>query len=260
MSARRLSPRSNAGIFAGVWLLSGVVGLLVGGGAPSSGGVHVFGVDSEGRDVLVRLLAGVLPTLGFGMAMAVMVALVGTLVGVVAGLGAGIFDLVFSRVSEGLSAFPTFLAVLVVQGLVGHANLWTLSLAIILTRSPDAARFARSETQRIRVSDFVLASHALGATRIDLLRRQLPPYVIPTVASTMKSSFVPCVVAETMASLLGVGLEGRLTWGALLREALVAPIPSLGIVFAVTLGLATLVLSMRALSPLENALLARARP
>ncbi len=243
MSFRTLI-RSNAGILAGVWLLSGLIGLALGPGEPSTQGIHLLGLDSEGRDVLRRLFAGILPTLGFAGVMSLLIAFVGSIIGVFAGLGARIVDLVSARLAEGLSAFPTFLAVLVVQGVIGHANLWTLGLAILLTRVPDAARIVRTEAQRLRATDFVLAGAALGASKLDLFRRELWPHLFATIRSIAFAGLLPCLLAETIASLLGVGLERKLTWGAILADAL-GNTNAVRIVASVTVALALVVLSLR---------------
>lgn len=74
--------------------------------APDLASKHYFGIDSNGRDLLVRVAIGGKISLLVGIAAALIAVLVGTLYGAISGYACGKVDSVMMRWLEILNSFP----------------------------------------------------------------------------------------------------------------------------------------------------------
>ena len=67
------------------------------------------------------------------------------------------------------------LLVVLLQAILGTANVLTLSLVIGLTSWASIAKVVRTEVRRLRSSEYVLASRCMGGGFIHVLRQHLAP-------------------------------------------------------------------------------------
>src|SRR4029077_19827950 len=101
----------------------------------------------------------------------------GAMLGGIAGLFGGAIDALVSRVVESVSAFPPLVLVIGIQAAVPRPTLFTLFLAIALTRWPEIARLVRGEVLLASTRNYVVAARALGASPFRILRRHIMPNV-----------------------------------------------------------------------------------
>jgi peptide/nickel transport system permease protein len=181
---------------------------------------HPLGTDDRGRDVFARLVHGARTSLTVGLLSVVAFIGIGAVLGALAGFYGGLVDSIISRLIETLTAFPTLVLVLVIQGLVAHPTLSTMLLAIGLTRWTEVARLVRAEVLLVVSQEYVLAARALGArpARV-LIRHVLPNAVAPMlVAATFGVASV--VLIEASLTFLRVGVPPPTpSWGEMLSEA-----------------------------------------
>ena len=97
---------------------------------------HLFGTDNFGRDIFSRVIKGSGTTLAIALSTVSIGAIVGTLVGAVTGYFGGLVDDVLMRLNDTLTAFPSFLLVLLVVSLVGPGKntVWFWHSAWYLSR------------------------------------------------------------------------------------------------------------------------------
>jgi peptide/nickel transport system permease protein len=195
--------------------LGDVVSALEPPGTPG----HPLGTDALGRDVFARLVHGARASLGAALFAALGFVAIGSLLGALGGFYGGLFDGIVARVTETLTAFPTLVLVLVVQAVVSHPSLWTLLLAIGLTRWPEVARLVRAEVMLVSSQDYVVAARALGAGPWRILRRHVLPNAVAPVLVAGTFGLASVVLVEASLDFIGVGAPaGSASWGETLSE------------------------------------------
>jgi peptide/nickel transport system permease protein len=191
--------------------------------APLRGG-HPLGTDREGRDVFARVVHGARSHLLFAVAAVVASLALGILLGAIAGLFGGPVDALVSRVVESVSAFPPLVLVLGVQAAVPRPTLFTLFLAIALTRWPELARLVRGEVILVSTRDYVLAARALGASPMRLLRRHVMPNIRGPLVVAAALGVSTVVLTEASLDFLRVGTPGgAASWGETMSQFRDAP-------------------------------------
>ncbi len=91
-----------------------------------------------------------------------------------------------------------------------------ISLAIGLFAWPSTARILRSEVLRVRSADYVMASEALGLSRVrTMFAHVLPNSIAPVIVDQRPCGLAAAITAEATLSFLGVGLPNNIymSWG-----------------------------------------------
>ncbi|OWP20249.1 ABC transporter permease [Microbacterium sp. AISO3] len=163
---------------------------------------HLLGTDTQGRDMLSRLLYGTRTSLVAGVVPIVIATVLGLAIGTIAGLANKTVNTILMRGVDLLFAFPGVLLALLLAISLG-VGLGTLILALTLVWIAPVARIAETEVARIRDLDFVTAARSSGATDIDILVRQIIPVALPAVLAYSTS-----LVGANVAIAGGLGFIG----------------------------------------------------
>jgi hypothetical protein len=134
-------------------------------------GLHPFGLDELGRDILARALAGARISFLVGLTVVSVSAAVGTLLGAIAGYFGGLVDDAISRVIDTLLAFPGLLLAIALVAVLGP-SLGNVLFALTIIGWVGYARLVRGQVLRARVFEYVQAARALGAGAARLLHRR----------------------------------------------------------------------------------------
>ena len=198
-----------------------------------------FGVDGEGRDLLVRTMNGTRTSLIVGVAASVIAVIIGLIVGLIAGYFRGGIDTAFSRFGDVMLAIPSLLISIgivaacssTVKGCVigPHWLPWRPAIQpgknlvigiIVLFTWPYIARLVRGFTLSLREKDFVEASRSLGASDLRIITREILPNLAgPMIVFT--TLLIPqSILFEAALSYLGLGVPPQTaSWGGLLNDA-----------------------------------------
>jgi peptide/nickel transport system permease protein len=207
---------------------------------PGSPG-HPLGTDTDGNDVLARLIHGGRSSLFVAITVNSIGLIVGGLIGAVSAYAGGVTDAIIMRALDILIAFPSLVLIIVIaQGL--GPSVPTTILALIAFSIPAVARLARAATLRVTSMPFIQAAELSGSPAWRVLLRHIAPNIAPQLLSFLMLGMGIIIVAEGGLSFLGLGIPvPNPSWGNMIfsgQQALSAtPLqvlwPSLALLFTV---------------------------
>lgn len=204
-------------IFAPVLSSYGPYEMVVSERLQSPGAGHIFGTDTFGRDLLVRVLYGARISLLIGAS----VSLISMALGMVFGLYASYYralDNVIMRICDGLNAVPaSLLAIAFMAVLEPSVKNVVISLAIVYV--PNIARITRGAALSVKEQTYIEAMRALGAKSSTIIWRHIAPNVLCPVIVQASFIFADAIITEAALSFLGVGVPVPTpSWGNILYE------------------------------------------
>ncbi len=180
---------------------------------------HILGTDRVGNDVLYLSLKGVRTGMIIGAFTTLLVIPFAVFFGVIAGYFGGWIDDVVQYIYSVLSSIPAFLLIVAFISVYGR-GLFQLCLIMGITSWTGLCRVLRGETLKLRESDFVQASEAMGVSRYKIMLKHLIPNIMHIVLITAVLSFSGRVLAEAVLSYLGVGVGAdTISWGVMINDA-----------------------------------------
>ena len=180
---------------------------------------HLFGTDSLGRDILVRVLHAARISLGLGVSSVAVAAVVGALLGLVAGYAGGRTDLVIMFCMDILLAFPGTLLAIAIVAMIGP-GLRNSLLAISLVAIPIYARISRGAVLELREQEFVTAARGLGGGDRRVLLRHILPNSLPPLIVQTTLAIAFAILEAAALGFLGLGAQPPTPeWGAMLADS-----------------------------------------
>lgn len=167
---------------------------------------HPLGTDNLGRDLLLRLIAGLGTSLLVGVAVTALSLAVGLGLGVMAGYEGRFAEPVIGGLIDVALAFPVLLLAVVLAGAIGP-GLVPVIIAVALTNWAGLARIVRSETKSLRRREFMDAAKSLGHPTHRIVRRHVVPNLIPMLLVMTAYFMAIAVVVEAGFSFLGLGAQ-----------------------------------------------------
>lgn len=184
--------------------------------APSAS--HLLGTDSQGRDILSRIIYGARVSVQVGIISVGIALVIGTLMGMVAGFYGGWVDNLMMRLVDIMLAFPSVLLAIAITAVLGP-ELKNAMLAIGVVNIPAFARIVRSTVLSVKAMEYVEAARAIGATDVRIIfRHVLPNSMAPLIVQTTLSIGTAILDAAAL-SFLGLGAQPPTPeWGAMLSD------------------------------------------
>lgn len=183
-----------------------------------------LGTDDLGRDILARLMQGILVSLFVALMVEIVDIGLGVTMGVIAGYYGGWIDQLLARFTDLMFAFPGLLFVILIAGIFGsaadswfanipiiggggNARLILVSLALAVSVWPFMARLVRGQTLQLKEQQFIEAARTSGTKNIGIMFRHIVPnlFSIVVVAATLNISGT--IIGEAGISLLGLGVQ-----------------------------------------------------
>ena len=190
----------------------GACDLALSNEGPTDG--HPLGFTFQGCAIYSRIVWGARTSLSVGLIATVISSFLGLIMGALAGFYGGWLDSLLSRIGDIFFAIPYILAAVVVMTVFrDYRNVWVLAVAIGGFAWASTARVVRAEILRVRQSDYVMASRALGRTRFGTLIAHVIPNALAPLLVVTTLGLAGAIVAEATLSFLGVGLDGVMSWG-----------------------------------------------
>lgn len=180
---------------------------------------HPLGFDQQGYDIWARIAHGARTSLLVGLMATTISTVLGIIMGALAGFFGGWLDSLLSRIGDVFFTIPYILAGIVVMSVLREGrNEFVLALAIGGFAWASTARIVRAEVLRVKQSDYVMASIALGMSRFKTLVVHVLPNAMAPVIVVATITLGQSIVAESTLSFLGLGLDGA-SWGSDIQAA-----------------------------------------
>ena len=200
--------------------------------APTFENMHLLGTDTEGRDMVARLIFGLGISLLVGLAATLVALTIGVAWGAIAGFFGGWLDDLMMRIVDVLYAIPFIFFVIVLMTVVQFdspvMNLMLIFMAIGAFEWLTMARIVRGQTIALRHKEFVEAARASGARPLEIVYRHIVPNVLGPVVIFAKLNIPGIILAESFMSFIGLGVQEPLpSLGRLIsdgaRQMIIAP-------------------------------------
>ena len=205
---------------------------------------HMFGTDSQGRDIMARTMYGARVSIIIGVAAALIVLVIGSLYGAISGLLGGAVDFIMMRLVELIYSIPEVLIVLLLQVVLKEPlQIWfqTYSATSSLVRALSdlgagivsifitfallywvtMARIIRGQVLQLKKQEYVTAATALGASDARIIGKHLLPNCIGPLVITTCLQIPSAIFLESFLSFLGLGVSAPMaSLGSLCSDAL----------------------------------------
>jgi len=186
---------------------------------------YLFGTDYVGHDVFSQVVYGARSALYVGFGAAAIAMSLAILVGLVSGYYGGFVDNILMRITEIFLVIPFLLVLLVFLKVIiavipsGVGGLSIVMIMIGVFSWAPNARIIRGEVLRVKESEFIEASKALGASKRRIIFRHVFPNVLHTIIVLTTLMIATAILVEAAVSFLGFGDPAAITWGQQLQKA-----------------------------------------
>jgi oligopeptide transport system permease protein len=183
--------------------------------APTFENMHIFGTDTEGRDMVARVIAGLGISLLVGAAATAVALTIGVLYGAIAGFAGGLIDDLMMRFVDVMYSIPFVFFVIVLMTVVQFnspvLNLVLVFCAIGAVEWLTMSRIVRGQTIALRKKEFVEAARASGAKPLQIVLRHIVPNVLGPVVVFATLNIPVIILAESFLSFIGLGVREPLS-------------------------------------------------
>lgn len=176
---------------------------------------YLLGFDSQGRDLLSRLMTGARTSMLGPVLVVLMSMALGSVISIVAAWRGGWVDSVLSTIMDILFAFPAILLAVLTAAVFG-AGLTAPTIALAIAYTPYIARVLRSAAVRERARDYITAGEVQGLSAFAICSRHLLPNLAELFAAQATLVFAWAMVDLASISFLGLGVQAPTAdWGVM---------------------------------------------
>lgn len=177
---------------------------------------HWFGTDEVGRDIFTRIFYGAILSLGLGILIIFVAALIGIIIGSISGYIGGIVDTIIMRLVDMVLAFPSLILAMALAAVLGP-NIQNAMLAIAIVKVPVYIRLARAEALGLKEKLFVKSAETFGISKGLIIKKHIIPNAISPVIIQATLDIGDTILLIATLGFLGLGAQPPTPeWGAMI--------------------------------------------
>ena len=185
---------------------------------PAFSAGHLLGTDSNGNDILSRILYGGRNSLIVAVSVTAIGMAIGGSFGALSAYAGGAADTWIMRVFDVLIAFPALVLIIAVAQSLG-ASLTNAILALSFFSIPAVARVSRAATLSLTELPFMAAAKLCGTPWWRVLARHIAPNIAPQLITFGMLGMGLIMILEGALSFLGLGIPPPSpSWGNMIAE------------------------------------------
>lgn len=186
---------------------------------------HWLGTDTNGMDMMTRLMYGGRVSLIIGFIVVFISALIGIILGGIAGYFGKWVDNLIMRIVDVFYCVPS-MPLIIILGAAMDAmrvepmtRMFYLMLILGFLGWPGIARLVRGQILSLREQEFMTATEACGIRVSRRIFRHLIPNVIPQLIVSCTMSLGSTIITEATLSFLGIGVKFPFaSWGNIISD------------------------------------------
>jgi peptide/nickel transport system permease protein len=184
----------------------------------SPNGTYPLGTDSNGYDILGRLMQGGQSSIEVGLVVGFASTIIGLIYGAISGYFGGVVDVLLMRAVDIGLAIP-IVVLFIFMALVFKPTLLLLMGLLVLVSWLVPARLVRGEALVLRTREYVQAVRGMGGGSARIIIRHLIPNTIGTIVVTVTFQIANSILTLAVLQYLGFGLPATTpTWGGMLSD------------------------------------------
>ena len=186
---------------------------------------HPLGTDTNGMDMLTRLMYGGRVSLIIGFIVVIIETVLGVVLGGISGYFGKWVDNLIMRIVDIFYCIPSMPLIIILgaamDGMRVDPQIRMLYLMLILgfLGWPGIARLVRGQILSLREQEFMTAAEACGISVSRRIFKHLIPNVIPQLIVTCTMSLGSIILTESTLSFLGLGVKFPFaSWGNIIND------------------------------------------
>lgn len=184
------------------------------------GADHWFGTDFLGHDMFHRTMRGLALSLVIGIFASAVSGLVALVLGSISAIAGGWFDKAVLWLADLFMSIPHIVMLILISFALG-GGVTGVVVAVAVTHWPGLTRLIRAEVLRIRTSEYVQNSRAMGKSNVWIAMNHVWPNVMPQFIVGTILLFPHAILHESALTFLGFGLPlDSPAIGAILSESM----------------------------------------
>ncbi len=177
------------------------------------------GTDQYRRDLMLPLLWGTPVALAFGLIAALGTSVLTMIIAATGVWYGGWVDELIQRITEINLVLP-FFAILILVGTLYSKSIWTiLGVTVLLSIFSGSIKTFRSIFLQSKLSGYIEAAQAYGASNLRIIFNYLIPRMIPILIPGLVLAIPTFVFLEASLAVLGLGDPVLPTWGKIIQDA-----------------------------------------
>jgi ABC-type dipeptide/oligopeptide/nickel transport system permease subunit len=178
----------------------------------------LFGTDIFGRSVFYKTIQGALVAMSVGFVAALISMPIGVILGASAGYFGKLIDEFVVWLYTTVSSIPQILLLMAITWSLGK-GISSIYIALGVTSWISLARVIRGEFIKHTTRDYVVAAESLGASHYSRIFKHILPNVSHFVIIDFSINFMSAIKSEVILSFLGLGVQGRPSWGVMIDDS-----------------------------------------